>query len=99
MLAIVVVLTAMAAGVTVFAGLAAAKHRATAAADLAALAAASTGSGGCEVAARTAGGNGARLTGCTPAGLDVTVTVEVEAEYAFGLHHVISARARAGPAR
>jgi secretion/DNA translocation related TadE-like protein len=98
-LAVVVVLMAMAAGVAVFAGLAAAKHRATAAADLAALAAASAGSGGCEVAGRTAASNGARLTGCTPSGLDVTVTVEVVAELALGLRHSITARARAGPAR
>ncbi|MBT0767361.1 hypothetical protein KIH74_00410 [Kineosporia sp. J2-2] len=75
-----------------------ARHRAGAAADLAALAAVDSGEG-CAAAGRVAAANGARLAECDPAADgSVRVTVTVEAP---GLHRTASASARAapGPAR
>jgi secretion/DNA translocation related TadE-like protein len=97
-LSVVVLLMAVTLGAAGFAGLATAKHRATTAADLAALAAASAPVRGCEVAVATAERNGGRLTGCVREGADVTVTVVVAAHAPFGLRPMVRARARAGPA-
>jgi secretion/DNA translocation related TadE-like protein len=97
-LTVAMLLMAVTLGAAGFAGLATAKHRATAAADLAALAAASAGQRGCELARTTAARNGGRLTECTREGRDVTVTVEVVARAPFGLRPTLHARARAGPA-
>ena len=98
-LSLVVLLMAVTLGVAGFAGLATAKHRATAAADLAALAAASTPGDGCSVAAGTARRNGVRLTSCRRDGSDVTVTVSLVGRGPFGLRPTITAMARAGPQR
>jgi len=96
-LSLVVLLLAGTVGVAGFAALATAKHRATAAADLAALTAASTPTGGCPAAADTAAHNGVRLTSCVREGSDVTVTVSLVAEAPFGLRPTVRAMARAGP--
>ena len=78
-----------------------ARHRATAAADLAALAGAVLaveGGDGCGAAARLAAANGAELTGCT-ASPDGIVDVEVSVPLRLGRLgvHAATARARAGP--
>lgn len=80
-------------------GAAVASQRLAAAADAAALAAADTASGAvavegapCEVAARVAEASGARLSGCTLAGLVATVSV-VSTYAGIGA----TAHARAGP--
>jgi secretion/DNA translocation related TadE-like protein len=96
-LAMVLLLMAVALGVAGFAGLATAKHRALAAADLAALAAA-TSAAGCDLAVTTAARNGGRLVGCVREGSEVSVTVEVVGRAPFGLRSTMQARARAGPA-
>ncbi|NEK60539.1 flp pilus-assembly TadE/G-like family protein [Geodermatophilus sabuli] len=79
-----------------------ARHRATGAADLAALAAAEQAvrgaSGPCAVAAEVARANGARLTGCA---VDAAAVVDVAVQVAvrlgpLGVRHA-PARARAGP--
>jgi secretion/DNA translocation related TadE-like protein len=98
-LSLVVLLLAGTVGVAGFAGLATAKHRATTAADLAALAAASTPGDGCSVAAGIAEQNGVRLTSCRREGSDVTVTVAMVARAPFGLRPTVTAMARAGPRR
>jgi len=98
-LSLVVLLVAGTAGVAAFAGLATAKHRAAAAADLAALAAAAAPGEGCSVAAVTARRNGARLTTCRRQGRDVTVTVALVAHAPLGLRPTITVMARAGPRR
>lgn len=95
---------AVVGGATVLVGAAAvARHRAESAADLAALAAARSAVIGdpaaCAVAARVAGRNGARITGCrvlTGAVVEVTVSVPVRLG-GLGRREAI-ARARAGPA-
>ena len=96
-LSLVVLLLAGTVGVAGFAGLATTKHRATTAADLAALAAASTPADGCSAATETAEHNGARLTSCRREGHDVTVTVAIVARAPFGLRPTVTAMARAGP--
>lgn len=102
-LSLVLLLTVLAVGTAGFAGLAVAKHRATTAADLAALAAASapvsTSASGCDLAVDTAARNGGRVTDCVREGSDVTVTVVVVARSPFGMRPAVHARARAGPAR
>jgi secretion/DNA translocation related TadE-like protein len=99
-LSAIVLLMALALGSAGFAGLATAKHRATAAADLAALAAASADDAdGCALAGVTAQRNGARLTACRRRGPDVAVTVVVVARAPFGLRPTLTARALAGPQR
>ena len=98
-LAFAVALTTLAVVVAGFAGLAVAKHRASAAADLAALAGASAPGDACAVAATTARHNGARVTDCAQQGSDVVVVVGIVARAPFGLRPLVRARARAGPAR
>jgi secretion/DNA translocation related TadE-like protein len=101
--AMMAVLLAIALGGSLVASAVIARHRAQAAADLAALAAARwIGSGpqaACVWAASVAMANRSRLVACTPDGLDVVVTVEVAV--VLGRLGVGSARAaaRAGPAR
>jgi secretion/DNA translocation related TadE-like protein len=101
-------LLAMAALLTVAAFLAAAvagaitvRHRAAAAADLAALAAAGTAAAGrpaCPMADRVAHANGATLTECHVDGLVVNVTTTVTPSGWLGGFGISSVRsARAGP--
>jgi secretion/DNA translocation related TadE-like protein len=99
------------AGLVVLAGVAGAgrgaatvaRHRVEAAADLAALAAATRLAGGpgppCAAAEQVARANGAALLGCRLTGSDVEV--EAETTLAFGGlgSYRVQARARAGPAR
>ena len=81
--------------VAVLGQIAVARHQAAAAADLAALAGAAHALDGsaCTAAATVARRNGATLTSCVLAGLEVTVTVEGRA----GRWGVVTSRARAGP--
>lgn len=76
----------------------AAHRRAQAAADLAALAGATSPGESCSAAQRVATANGARLTGCLLEAADVLVSVEVDPPP--GLDRVVTIRgqARAGPA-
>lgn len=76
----------------------AAHRRAQAAADLAALAGATSRAGPCAAAGSVALANGARLTSCTPEGVGVLVSVRVDTPPGLGRLLVIEARARAGPA-
>ena len=95
------------AGVTV-GGLLVGQRRASAAADLAALAgaevlgrgagSAAAGVAACEKAGRVSAANRARLTGCLVDGLEVVVEVAVDVPSAFGAGWSVPARARAGPA-
>lgn len=98
-LAVVLLLVGLAVGVAGFAGLATAKHRATTAADLAAIAAASSPARACDVAVVTARENGGRLVDCVVQGSEVMVAVEVAAAGPFGLRPRVRARALAGPPR
>jgi secretion/DNA translocation related TadE-like protein len=86
----------------------AAHRRAQAAADLAALAGAATlqsggvgafsvGGDACQVAARIAAGNGARLTSCRLLAGDVAVTTLLAGPKFLGQSWELSGRARAGP--
>lgn len=97
-----VLLAAGLAGATVGAAHVA-QHRAQVAADLGALAGAVRAWQGepaaCARAAELAVANGARLTRCTLAGLDLTVTVQVTPALAAGLAGPATATARAGPVR
>lgn len=102
------VLTVAMAGVLLLAGAAGGvvgalvvDHRtAQAAADLAALAAASASAAGdpCVRAAAIAADNGARLRACRREGLDVVVAVVVTGPRWLGQHGDLVASARAGPA-
>ena len=78
-----------------------AHRRAQAAADLAALAGASTRSDPCAAAQRVARGNGAQLVSCTPeaavAQPAVLVTVRVDAPPGLDRGQLIEGHARAGP--
>jgi secretion/DNA translocation related TadE-like protein len=78
-----------------------ARHRAQAAADLAALAGAVHASYGqdpaCAQARRIASANGARLVACRVDGLDVVVTAEVTPAGVAAVVGVARASARAGP--
>lgn len=80
-----------------------ARHRAQAAADLGALAAAAAlpagGAVACERAARVVRQMAADHTGCAVQGLDVVVTVEVAVMFARWGTGSARAAARAGPAR
>jgi secretion/DNA translocation related TadE-like protein len=80
-----------------------ARHRAQAAADLAALAGAARAVEGpaaaCARAAELVTANGGRLAGCRLDGFDLTVTVEVAPAGSAGLGRVATAAARAGPVR
>lgn len=97
-----VLLAAGLAGATVGAAHVA-QHRAQTAADLGALAGAARAFQGrptaCARAAQLVAANGARLTGCTLDGLDLTVTVEVAPAPATGVGRPATATARAGPVR
>ncbi|WP_299035954.1 Rv3654c family TadE-like protein [uncultured Pseudokineococcus sp.] len=80
-----------------------ARHRASAAADLAALAAADVLVGrsagdACGAAVRVAGRGGARLLGCRPVGQEVVVEVAVDVAGVLGGLGPARAAARAGPA-
>lgn len=76
-------------------------HRgAQAAADLAALAAASAladGADACAAAAEIAAANGATVLTCAPAGRDARVTVRVDGPRWLGQTADLTAEARAGP--
>jgi secretion/DNA translocation related TadE-like protein len=77
-----------------------ASHRAGAAADLAALAAAHAvreGSDGCAAAVRVARANSGRVAACVLDGLEAQVTVEVRTRPMVGLVWSVPASARAGP--
>lgn len=93
--AALLVVAVVAAGLT---GLVAAQHRAAAAADLSALAAARQPERACEVAAEVAAVNGADLADCATAGAVVTVEVRIPVQGPLGLRPTITSRARAGPA-
>lgn len=86
----------------VWVGAVVAKHRsAQAAADLAALAgaqAAQEGTVPCRAAAQSAVANAARVTQCSVVGMDVWVTVRVEAPGLLGRAPSVTGRAHAGPA-
>ena len=102
MLALIGLIWSVATMAMAVGGVRAARHRAYAAADLAALAAAShltDGAGSaCELAARIARGSGGRLRQCVFHGRisDVVVVSEVRSIPALG-HLTATARARAGP--
>lgn len=81
-------------------GLVRAQRSAQSAADLAALAAASSvtrGADGCAEAAGVAEANGATLTSCSVSGLEARVEVEVVAYRWVGQRAILTAEARAGP--
>lgn len=94
----------MAVTVMMAGGARAARHRAHAAADLAALAAASHAGAGqgpaCRRAAAVAAGSGGRLSGCVVTGriADVTVVMAVRVPAVSTAALRTTARARAGPA-
>ena len=102
MVALIGLIWSMATMAMAVGGVRAARHRAYAAADLAALAAAShfaDGAGSaCELAARIARGSGGRLRQCVFHGRisDVVVVSEIRSVPALG-HLTATARARAGP--
>jgi len=78
-----------------------ARHRAATAADLGALAAASTalrGGPACAVAERVAKANAARLSGCALVGVDAVVTTTVRPAGIAAAWGVAQVTARAGPA-
>lgn len=97
---IAAVLAVMAVGVNLGAA-ASSRHRAEAAADLAALAAAShagdTEPAACAYAARVVDGMAARLVSCRLAGWEAAVEVEVAPPLSLGRWGVARGRARAGP--
>jgi secretion/DNA translocation related TadE-like protein len=78
-----------------------ARHRAHNAADLGALAGAMHAAYGepdaCAQAARLVTANGGHMTGCTVAGLEIVVRVQVEVRPLPGLARRAEAAARAGP--
>ncbi|ANH38006.1 hypothetical protein I601_1573 [Nocardioides dokdonensis FR1436] len=76
----------------------AAHRRAQAAADLAALAGATSPGESCAAADRVATANGARLTGCLLEGADVLVSVQVDPPPGLDRLVTIQGQARAGPA-
>lgn len=105
--AVMVVLLVIAVCVCGFAGYAVARHRATNAADLSALAGARAQGGGdypCPAASRLAGANRAAVTSCSAIGTTddfvVTVVVRVQVSYRIpGLPTSVTAEADAGPVR
>jgi len=96
------VLGAVAVLLTAVSLVAVTRHRAAAAADQAALAAATTVLEGpvraCAVAAAVADEHGAALTGCAVVGQEVEVSVAVRASGPLSGLGQVRARARAGPA-
>ncbi len=97
------VLVAVTVGALGFGSAVVARHRAQAAADLAALAAAAqVGAGAgvaCRRAATLAGEMGARVGACSVEGLVVIVTVEVDTAVRLAGGQAARAVARAGPGR
>lgn len=82
-------------------GLVVTQRRSQAAADLAALAAATglqKGHDACGAAADVASANGGALVGCVVSGREVVVQVRVRGPEALGRTFDLTARARAGPA-
>lgn len=104
MLALIGLIWSVATMAMTVGGIRVARHQAYAAADLAALAAASHFADGegsaCELAARIARGSGGRLRQCAFHGRisDVMVVSEIRSLPALG-HLTATARARAGPER
>jgi secretion/DNA translocation related TadE-like protein len=101
-LTLLVVLSTVAMGALTVGAMVVAKHRAGAAADLAALAAAAATLGepdACAVAADVARRNGAVLTQCARHGRAVDVVVQVAGPTLLGFHPQLTGRARAGPSR
>jgi secretion/DNA translocation related TadE-like protein len=98
MLAVATLALSLAAGTVLLGQAVLARHRAEAAADLAALAAAAAhGGDGCRRATAVAARNGAVLRRCRDAP-DLSVTVEVSVPLQGVLRaHAARARARAGP--
>ncbi|HEX4359677.1 MAG TPA: Rv3654c family TadE-like protein [Pseudonocardia sp.] len=98
--AMAVILAVMVFGVHLGAA-ASSRHRAEAAADLAALATASHAGdaepAACAYAARVADGMAARLVSCRLAGWEATVEMEVAPPLSLGGWGVARGRARAGP--
>jgi len=96
------VLMALTVGGTVVGSVVIARHRAQAAADLAALAAAGRVASGnqtaCASASSVSTAMGATMTACTLDGLDVVVSVEVPVVLGRWGVHTARAAARAGPA-
>jgi secretion/DNA translocation related TadE-like protein len=94
------VLLVIGAALGVVAAMVGAHRTAQSAADLAALAAASSvadGLDGCATAARIAAANGATVAGCAVSGLDVRVRVTVPGPEWLGQAGDLGAEARAGP--
>jgi secretion/DNA translocation related TadE-like protein len=94
---ILLMLAAVSAGVVSLVG---ARHRAEAAADLAALAGAEAvldGRDACAAADRIASANAGELVRCTVNGEIVEVRVEVKAPRLLGTVWTLAGRARAGP--
>ena len=99
---LIAVLAVVAVLVAAVGGAVADRRRVASAADLAALAAASsvqTGRDGCAAAARVARRNAADLTACTIDGADVTVRTERWTQPVLGLRLRVRSSARAGPER
>jgi secretion/DNA translocation related TadE-like protein len=95
-----VVLVAVTLVCVALAGLLVAQRRASAAADLAALAAAASvqaGEPGCDKARLVAAANGAGLTGCATVGDVVTVEARVDYRPLAAWRLEVTGRARAGP--
>jgi len=99
--AMMAVLMSITLGGTVVGSAVIARHRAQAAADLAALAAAGRIASGpqsaCGFAGSVAAANGAKVSGCTVEELDVVVTVEVAVSLGSLGIAPAAAAARAGP--
>jgi secretion/DNA translocation related TadE-like protein len=95
-----VCLTALGVTVSGFTAIATAKHRAAAAADLAALAGAQAlqhGAEACSAAADLAVRNGAALVDCTVEGPVVTVIARTDGPHLLGRAWTFESAARAGP--
>lgn len=94
------VLVLLGCALAAVAGLVVDQRRAQSAADLAALAGATSlarGADGCAAAGSSAAANDARLTGCTVSGRDVRVEVSVPGPRWLGRTPSLVGRARAGP--
>ena len=101
-LAVLMVALVLVAGVGGLSGVVLARHRATAAADLAALAGADVLAGraagdACAAAGEVAEANGARLGSCAPEGADLLVSALVVPPGPFAALGSATGRARAGP--
>ena len=100
-MAIVALIVSITLGLMVFGGAVSARHRAQAAADLAALAGAARLAEGvtaaCATAAALAQANHARVTACDVSGLDVVVEVAVPVDLGRWGLGTAAAIARAGP--